>query len=1132
MSMPLPLPFEQEDVPARAQKVTPRQLLDIRESEWRPHLESVSLVSEAPFRQQQLDQAARALGSVLTEELDVYQRAKLHRWPACTAAVTVGIATHRYASGTFWPSLWETTRVSASRQDRDAWGTNFLRSLEILGVDTFPGMNHRYVDPILMHSGIPTYCLGDLFDLLLHRGSVDPGVDAHGLHLWAVSGRHRLKDLDIPARRFLSSGGDYALETIERCLQLLDLLREDPASKTREAGLLPRFHAPALEALERAGSRGALPRHTLSTASRPRTTRPRLRLDPSVHGVHLVLPSIEDSANLDVLWEITTDDGTRTVRDRPRWGAGAGEQTVFALPRPTRSVSVTPKGLGVREQLTLIDPDDPLLVFDDAGSLVESDTALPPGPVWVLHPTAQTLDLSEGVGRLGRFDVPYGWEGWTLLRLRLERNARMGLENHREHWVRGRERPRLEVSAPLPGVNTPHGVPVHAERPTVVLPDAEGALVEWQVEVRSAEEGRLVSRVRAHSGEHVRLFEGASPVVGSFTVNVRGPLGRGINRQITLAEGFGVRHSPGVRVLEARGLVPAQTCLSSPEGADADPERLSFTPGESALPATLRSGTSALPVTVSPPHIRLLTTGGHAPQWRAEPLRLDCETVADYGDLLVRLPGDGAHPAPLHVLHGDEVVQRVDAGSAVGPGTHRYPLGQIVETAAARRHLRLVLGHDGAVVPVALVRPRRLANGAELREGAVELDGFPGIDEVSAAVYTCGAPWRPPTVLPVSAQGRIALPPGLAGPVRILLAVDDPWSFTDWPRWPGAGDPNSLTCDLSGRPEGGDPEEELLCSAFATGEGLDTLPLTHDNAARLWRVLGASASLLTDVAADRIDACATALGRSPVPALLAHGTARPDADESVWALVAGGIVTVPAGSRVPADQAAELWHRLPVAAVLATSDLLPLVDTASPAPEHADLLEQLEQRCGPIATDLLRGDPDPARGSGRFDATAEQLALMPEEQVTAIWREARVVPRALLDQDSRTQAALGLFTARNRSELYRVRRAATDITDSVLRLARGLSQTYRGPTTALLEPRHTAGASPWRNLPAASLAMALTARLAARGVPAFASLARGQRTLWGDLARTAPDLVRIDIVLAELALAGAERARLAKEQTR
>lgn len=1139
MSMPMPLPFEREEpsAPPRPRKVTPSQLLDIRESEWRPLLESVSLISEAVLNQRQLDQAAHALGSVFTGRLDVHQHPALHRWPACTAAVTVGIATSRYESGTFWPSLWEIAGVPPPRQESGAWGDGFLRSLEILGVDAFPGMSHKYVGPILMHSGIPTYCLGDLFDLLLQRAAVTPGLDAHGLHHWAVSGQHRLDDLDIPARRFLSTGGDYALETIERCMQLLDLLRETPSASAREVGLPARFHQPALEALERAASRGSLPQREVSASTRPRLTRPRPHLDPFVHGVHLVLPTVGDG-DLDVLWEITTDDGTHTVRSRRRWGAAA-ERTVFALPRPTRSVSVTPQGVGAREQLDLIDPADPLLVFDDSGALVSAELALPPGPVWVLHPSSQELRRPETVEDLGEFDVPYGWEGWTLLRLRLHRGDTIRLGDGAPHHVQGRERPRLELPEPITGVTTPHGAPVYSQRPVVVLPEAEGAPVEWSVEARSVEEGRLISRVRGDSGERLRLLADLpSPVVGSFMVHIRGPLGRGLSRQVTIAEGLEAQHTPRVRVLHPQGLTSAETRLVLPEGVEAEPARVGFGPDEPARPVTVRAGTAVLSLVVEPPHIRLLTTGETSPQWRAEPLRLDCESVAEAGDLLVRAPEGGARPGALCVLHGDEVVQRVEAETVLGTNTHRYPLGQIVDTAAVRRHLRLVVAYDQTVVPVAVVRPRRLAGGAELKDGVIELDGFAGISDVSAAVYTYGAPWRSPVVLPVPEDGRVRLPEELreAGPMRLLLAVDDPWSIIERPRWPRIDDPNVLGCAAPGRPTGSDAEEELLCAAFATGDGLESLPLSHANAVRLWRVLGTSDLLVrSGVAKERIDACAAALGNTPLPALMAHGGADLSSDESVWSLVTGGLVAAPAGGRLPARQAAELWHRLPAAAALATSDLMPLIgadSTDHADPDHAELLEQLERRCGAIAATLLRGDADPASGAGRFDANTEHLARMSKDQVTAIWQAARVVPRALLDEDSRTQAALGLFTARDLPQMHRVRGAAPDIAAAVLHLAQRLDPTYRRPVLELLEPRHVPGAARWRNLPAASLALALAARLAARGVSSFASLARGQRAVWGDLARCAPDLVRIDIVLAELALAGAERAHFAKEQNR
>ena len=744
--------------------------------------------------------------------------------------------------------------------------------------------------------------------------------------------------------------------------------------------------------------------------------------------------------------------------------------------------------------------------------------------------------MSETVEDLGEFDVPYGWEGWSLHRLRLYRGDAIQLADGPCHRAQGRERPQLELPQPVLGVTTPQGAPVYPQRPTVLLPEAEGASVEWSVEVRSAEEGRLISRVRSRSGQSLSLLaDMPSPVVGSYTVNVRGPLGRGVSRQITIVEELHSRHTPRVRVLEPQGLMSSKAHLVAAEGIEVEPAQIHLGPQEAARPATVRAGTSVVSVVVEPPHVRLLTTGETSPQWRVEPLRLDCESVSRTGDLLVRVPEGSPSPGPLVALHGEDVVQQVEAGSVLGTNTHRYPLGQLVETALSRRHLRLVVGYDAVAMPVAIVRPKRLAGGARVHDRMIELDAFANITDVNVAVYAHGAPWRAPVVLPVPAKGCVPLPEELreAGPIRLLLAVEDPWSVTDHPRWPTSTDPNVLDCPAQGRPTGSDQEEDRLCAAFATGDGLDSLPLSHDNAVRLWRVLSASDLLVNSgVPRERIAACAAALGNAPLPALMAHGDAEPSAAESVWSLVTGGLVASPSGGRVPVQQATELWHRLPAAAALATSDLMPLIDTEAPDPDHAELLEQLERRCGEIAMALLRGETDPASGAGRFDAGTEHLARMSKEQIAAVWQAARVVPRALLDEDSRTQAALGLFSVRDLPEMHRVRAAAHEIAGGVLHMAKRLDETYRRPVLDLLEPRHAPGADQWRNLPAASLALALAARLAARGMPSFASLSREQRAVWDDLARHAPDLVRIDIVLAELALAGAERAHFAKEQTR
>jgi hypothetical protein len=62
-----------------------------------------------------------------------------------------------------------------------------------------------------------------------------------------------------------------------------------------------------------------------------------------------------------------------------------------------------------------------------------------------------------------------------------------------------------------------------------------------------------------------------------------------------------------------------------------------------------------------------------------------------------------------------------------------------------------------------------------------------------------------------------------------------------------------------------------------------------------------------------------------------------------------------------------------------------------------------------------------------------------------------------------------------------------------------------------------------------SAGLAIVARIGARGDAACQSFERHWRERWTDLARQAPDLTSIDLVLAEALVAGADRARVAEE---
>ncbi|AVT33647.1 hypothetical protein C6361_34095 [Plantactinospora sp. BC1] len=237
---------------------------------------------------------------------------------------------------------------------------------------------------------------------------------------------------------------------------------------------------------------------------------------------------------------------------------------------------------------------------------------------------------------------------------------------------------------------------------------------------------------------------------------------------------------------------------------------------------------------------------------------------------------------------------------------------------------------------------------------------------------------------------------------------------------------------------------------------------------------------------------------------------RASADQVVAPLVHSGLIALPPDRYVSATDEARLWTASPLAAMLASAHRLPEIAS------DADLGEQIAAVCGAVATQLLAGGPDPYETVGRFDQSAEVFALLPAEERDRVWRAMRVVPGGLLDADERMVAARHLFEVRVRPGLGRLSSNA----EGLLRaLQKPLAECGGPRVVAAVQARNpTRG---WLALPALSLAFAFVARLAARGHVAPAGLLPRILPLHATLARSAPRLVAIDLLLAEFLLTGA-----------
>ncbi|WP_405393450.1 hypothetical protein [Microbispora hainanensis] len=1092
------------------------ELLDRHEAEWQPQLPSVSLLTEIEVDQDTLASTAKALGGLYELKVERGQYLSLFgRWPACVAVTLTGVAVHYYRQGTFWPYL--KTALGYSRfsvpQDSTAWGAAFLAALKKFRLPLFPEREQKYVGPILMHAGIPTFCLEDFFTLLLRRHAQDPAIDADTLLTWATARGTRLNSLDVPARRFIQYGTDFAVDMIDRSLDLLDRMRSAEPDFDG-LGLPIRFIERAQE-LHREGRLDVKDRAPVGRRL-VRAEQPRLGLEPFGQGVQIVLPPVGEAPDGTARWNVTVDGVPTLVKSRALWvGAAEGAPaTSFALAKPGRVAQVSLYGSKHETEIEIVDSADPLMIFTENGRRLPAHLAVPPDAVWLLYPGDREVAADAEPRIIVESPLPVGWDGWRLVQVALEGATWVGLsgEGAIRRPIRGHSKPRVITNEPIPGITTPYGSPVHCEPPTIWLP-AE-TTTTWLIDVRPAAGGESLFTRSLTVDEPAELAEELwagvpRPLLGAFDITVRGPIGRSVRRTVYVAEGLSPRYAPSVRLFNGEGLVAGQAALTCRPGMTIDRYTLSYSPAEREHVVNCAAGDQTEPLVVTPPFMRaLVEEAAGSPRWSAAPARLLTETFGEAESLLIEVPGVETLPA-IQVQVGRRPIQEIAPS-----GRGRYNLRRAQDTVDEHRSVDLILPVAGLSVLVGTVRPARLAAGVSITGRSLILDECIWVEGLTAGVYLCTAPWEEPRIIPVEKDGSIPLPDDLvdAGRLHVRLAVEDPWVLSEWPRWPHPRE--MLICEAPGCYTGASSEERQLSGYLA---GMNAFPTAVSRLDRLWTVVDLANRIDYPSAARWIEDCASLLRRQP-GAIRSLTDAGLPPDRNVVALITTGIAATTAAQCLESD--IPLWRKAPVAAALLTAS------ASADISEDSELLEEIRAECGEAAVTILSGGDDPYAGTGLFDQGAELMARQPPEMLESLWSAARVVPAALLDEDTRVTAARLLFDQRN----SRDGRKLAEHAERVAREALALRVTeFRGLDKYVAARCHPDRLDGWVSLPAMSIALALIARIAAHGHEGCRVLEERFRPLWRMLAKIAPDLTTIDLIRAELLVAARDHNRISTE---
>lgn len=1084
----------------------PLEWLEAQETTWAAELRRVSLAAEFVVVPHERNEALGLVGAYYDKYyVDPVRRTKILRmWPALQVLASTGVATDHYEHGTFWPKLTGLIGVTNDQTFQVEWGQAYLDNLRTLGLPTFDRESDdagtRYVGRILMHCGMPTHCLPDLFRMIGRMRAQRAGLSPVEFVNWAGGQANRKQlQLDMPVRRFLQYGGDFATDVVDRCFDLLDTVAA--GADGSDVPLPQRFRDVALIMHDEVREAGSARRG--STYTRSETARaPYLLVDPFGRGVILRLPAIGEAPDGRAMWSVVLDGELQRIPTQPLV-PGSDEPappTDVPIIAPLRAASAALAG---REDLVtniaVVDDVDPILFFAEDGRQLPAGLPLPAAPTWLLYPVEREELMTVGAAPVvTESPLPPGWSGWCLELRDLGEASSIGLLGAISHTIRSQAVARIVVTPPVEGVRTSMGIPVHTTLPTIVLPE-ELADASWDATVHDVN-GALVGRWTSESADDASSIWSnvPRPVVGSYDVRIRGPWGRGASRSITIVEGLRVQYAPGWRAFAERGLVPSKATMSAADGVTLARTLLEFGAHEQHTYVRTGSRERYLSLVVTPPHMTVAhVTNEEASAPSIVPVKIYAEDLATGGTLVVDI-GRDADPH-LHYVTSSGSLQNI-APVAGRHGVYRFDLTKLADTVARYPQGRLALSSDGQVA-VGVVQPRRLFDGVKIDGATISFSDCVEVDDLTALVYATRAPWRRPETVSITA-GEAAIPDWLvnSGPLKILVRMEDPWAPAPVPDWPSTRSSTTVSCD--GFVQDAMDEEATRLSMFLAGLTTD-LPSISD-LARLWTVRGLLPSLMlprpTGEFAESIDQL---LHQHPRDALLALASSGVATEQIPSLVIRAGLPW--ADLTAAHDDEPPPWSgRSAIAATLLS---------AADGDWSADEIAPAVEVCGDAVPDLLDGR-DPYSSDGRLDQSAEMFRAATPVLREEFIRQTGLVPTGLLSGDSRRKAAMDFVQALEDPHLEWFRRNAIVVVEEAEKLMRIVHDTKaEGAIHARRHPSVTRG---WRQVPAASLGLAFAARHAARGNDIAAGWVAKRARTWADLAAVAPQLVTIDLICAEL----------------
>ncbi|MCV7016275.1 hypothetical protein H7I96_00820 [Mycolicibacterium aichiense] len=1097
---------------------------------WRQKLRPANLVIETDFTSKQIAQIKKYWGAAVRalRKRDVGHYEIIKRYPALTLMALVGHASLSYREGRFWEDFWVDIGV-----DRDQEFENVLRhSIDELLIkfalarfpDTETFKSRKYVMVLALHAGIPVHCLGDLLGTINEH--IVQGREASGAALLAwldEPGKgYRANNLDIPVRNFFAHGAEFAIDILDRIIEFVIASNEDRQLLDAElesstTGLPTVLLHELISQLRDAPMQWTRPGRGTGTGTK------RIAISYDVDDDQLVVSLPYPNSGSEEPWRLSIDGDVRDVYSTRQWGSNAeASLTRVVIDRPVRELVVTHGPSEARTVLGIINRDDPLLTFSANGQWIPRRDGLKDA-VWVVYPADNELvdPINGNQVALENEGSPAGWLGWKSAFIELSSVGSLQLRSNdkavgTERQVRKDARPRFDTEAPVRGVRSIDGRPVLAARPWVWLPAAQSDPPPvWRVQTRrfgSADWLVDDSWNAAQDEAAVDPFDDAEqPQLGLFEVVVTGPLGADARFLFFLSEGLWLETNCAIRVPDGHGLTPclaeigADRLVVSPRGA------IEFSSSQIERFVDVSDGvrTERLAVVPSYAEVRSGEIGSPA-SWRVAAQLCVAEDLAQHRFVAVRAPGVDLEEFAFVGETGDRIQvatnQRGKAGDVFEVATQQF-----ADTArlhgSGRVVARLRTENDIVDVTVLVVRPQQLGVGVELRDDVLDFGSVGDVDGLATYVWSSTAPWRPPEILPLK-EGTARLPTYLieAGELRCSLFVDDPWVAVEAPRFPPA---DALRVEQLGWREDGSRVQVALSRFLADVGGV---PKRVEAVPEAWAAL---AQLHADGRIERARDLVPVLVSDPRTSLVQLGNSSIPLRAKMAMLIRSELVNM----SFAADDTLNEMHADPwFGCMNELADLPNLVHKRSDAPdEWKETIAYLADKGGTPLMELLRTGSAAVAAHAAFDGNVLAAASVPVGKIVANVRELSLVPRPLLDYDTRRVGAYEAFLQRrvwldsgwSKNFAAQMDLVLKPVAKASLKAHQAIMVRRERLTDIDLEEH------PWMPMSVQSLTLALLARLEARGRINGTYLNKGLITQWTRMAELCPTMVSTDLLIAD-----------------